>query len=118
MLLRHARLHRVSFDAALSRRFPSATAARHAAWRELYDEHAWGFSRIARSFGCHHTTVMQALERRPTGGCPVCGENFNSTSEAPMTFVAGVATQRAYQHTGRVCITQTAWVLRGESEAA
>ena len=31
---------------------------------------------------------------------------------------AGIASQVAYRHRGGMCITQTAWVLRGESEAA
>jgi hypothetical protein len=119
VLLKHARLHKVSFNDAFGRRYQGATAARHAAWRELFDApHSWGYSRIARAFGMHHTTVMHALDKRPPGGCPCCGEPFESTTEAPMTFVVGVATQRAYRHRGRVCITQTAWVLRGESEAA
>ena len=119
VLLKHARLHRVSFNDAFERRFPSATAARHAAWTELAAEpHGWGLSRIGRAFGVHHTTVRCALLKRGAGGCPCCGEPFATTTEAPMTFVVGVATQRAYRHTGRVCITQTAWVLRGESEAA
>ena len=119
VLLKHARLHRVSFNDALERQFKAATAARHAAWAELVAEpHGWSYSRVARAFGAHPTTVRGALTKRATGGCPCCGEPFESTTEAPFVCEAGVATQVAYRHRGGMCITQTAWVLRGESEAA
>jgi hypothetical protein len=110
----HAKRHRVELAEALYLRTPAAVAARHATWRELRHTHSWSLPRIARVFGCDHTTVLAALRKHLKDGCPACGEKFDRYTDAPLTYVAGVATSRAYHHAGAMCIVQTAWVNRGE----
>lgn len=110
----HAKRHRVELAEALYLRTPKAVAARHATWRELRHTHSWSLPRIARAFAVDHTTVLAALRKHPPGGCPACGETFTKSSDAPVTYVAGVATSRAYHHAGgAMCFVQVAWVDRG-----
>lgn len=110
----HAKRHRVELAEALYLRTPAAVRARHATWRELRHTHSWSLPRIARVFGVDHTTVLAAVRKCPKDGCPACGEAFTKTTVAPVTWVAGVATSRAYHHAGgAMCFVQVAWVDRG-----
>jgi len=110
----HAKRHRVELAEALYLRTPAAVKARHATWRELRHVLGWSLPRIARVFGCDHTTVLAALRKHPKDGCPACGEAFTKTTNKPRVMTCGVATSRAYHHAGgAMCFVQVAWVERG-----
>lgn len=115
LLRRHARALGVEWKSAVAGRRPLELRARHSTWRDLAALR-WSASRIARAFSTDHTSVIRVL--RQPARCPVCGEKFESMTDAPLTMTAGVETQHAYRHSGRVCIRRAAFVLRGESEAA